>query len=101
MMRVDHPAKGQRRIVDEVVFERAADGDRSFDERKIGLLHRLRGKLGAQVREGLGGAGDEDESRGVRVNAVEGTRHQRSVPQRTAFGVTRDDGVHERARFAA
>ena len=49
VVRVDHPAEGERRVVDEVVLKRAADADGTFDKRELRLLHGLGGELGAQV----------------------------------------------------
>ena len=98
---VDHAAEGERRVVHEVVLESAAYGDRPFDEREVGLLHRLLGELRPQGVERGGGAGDEDESRGVRVDPVERPRHEGSVPKRDALRVARGDAVHERPGLCA
>ena len=87
--------------MDEVVFQRAARRDRTLDEREIGFLHRLRGELRAQVFERRRRARDEDEPRRVGVDAVERARHQGPVPKGRAFGITRDDAVHERGRLGA
>ena len=38
VVRIDHPARRHCRVVDEIVLEGAADGDRSLNKREIGLL---------------------------------------------------------------
>ena len=101
VMSVDHPAKGERRVVNEVVLECASDGYGAFDECEVGLLHGLCGELGSEVREGFCGAGDQDESRGVRVDAVESAGHQGGIPEGAAFRVSGDSGVHQCPGFTA
>ena len=100
-MRVDHAAEGERRVVDEVVLERPADRERTFDQCEVGLANRLRGELRTQVVEGLRRPRHQNESGRIRVNPVDGAGQQGLVPQRRAFGVAGDHAVHQRRRFAA
>ena len=101
MMRVDHPAEGKRRIVDEVVLQRSSDGDRTFDQCEVGFLHRLGRELRAQTFERVRRAGDKNESRRVRIDPMKGSCHEREVSKRPTFGIAEDDAVHERSLFAA
>ena len=87
--------------MDQVVLERAADGDGSLDEREIGFLHGLDAELCAQVLEGFLRACDQHESGGVGVDTVKGAGHEGTVPQPLAFGMPRHHGVHERSGLAA
>ena len=64
---VNHPAKGECRVVNEVVFKGAADGDGPFHEGEIGFLNGLGGELRTQFVKGFCGSGDEDESRRICV----------------------------------
>ena len=101
---VDHPTEGERRIVDEIVFKRAADGNGTFDQRKVGLPDGLCGELPAEVREGFCRAGDKDEARRIGIDSVKRTRHQRVFPksrqvwpESAAFGIAHRNGVHQRS----
>ena len=97
---VDHAAERQGGVVDEVVLQRSAHGHGAFDEREVGLLHRLRRELRAECLEGNGRARDEDESGGVGVDAVQRAGHERLVADVAHLGPAGDDAVHQRARLA-
>lgn len=98
---VNHPAEGERWVMDEIVLQRAADRDGSFDEGKVGLLDRLSAELLAQTSEGGLGTGDKDKSGCVGVNAVECSGHEGSISQRATFRVACDDGIHQGSRLPA
>ena len=85
--------------MDQVVLECSAGRDRSLDEREVGLLNRLRGELAAKVLERLRRSRDEDEPRGVGVDAMYRACEKGSVPKRNALGVARDDAVHQRSEL--
>ena len=97
---VDHAAERQRRIVDQVVLQRPAHGHGTFDKREVGLLHRLRSELRSERLEGCGRARDEDEPRGVSVDPVQRTGHERLVTHVAHVEPVGDNAVHQRARLA-
>lgn len=101
VMRVNHPAEGQCRVVYQVVLKRSANGDRPLDKREVGLPDGLGAELRAQAVERLCRAGDKHEPGRVGVDAMERSGHQGRVAKRSAFGITVNDRVHQRAGLSA
>ena len=99
VVRVNHPTEGDGGVVHEVVFEGVRRVIVAFHQREVGLLDGLRGKLCTERGKCFGGACDEDEPRGRRVNSMEGSREKRAVAQGGAFGIARDNAIHEGRRL--